>query len=240
MPQSLVSVNTLPFFFSGKRIWVIFKEGVYDVTDFIRKHPGEKNILLAAGGSVEPFWKTYGVHYKDEVLELMEELRIGNIDASESIKQMENVIDPYQNEPRRSPHLKPASLKPFNAEPTPAKLLVDNFYTPNDLFYVRNHLPVPKIDEETYELEVEVVGCDVITKLTLDDIKKLPKHTVDSTVMCAGNRRSDMTKVAPVKGLNWGYAAIGNAKWTGARLRDVLMKAGVKEDDPRFKHVHVS
>lgn len=43
-----------------------------------------------------------------------------------------------------------------------------------------------------------------------------------------------------MKGLSWGFAAIGNAIWSGPRLRDVLLSAGVKEDDPKFKHVHVS
>lgn len=32
------------------------------------------------------------------------------------------------------------------------------------------------------------------------------------------------------QGLPWGRAAIGNATWSGARLRDVLAWAGVKED----------
>ena len=47
-----------------KRIWVTFKNGVYDITDFVSKHPGAKNILMAAGGSIEPFWNLYAVHQK--------------------------------------------------------------------------------------------------------------------------------------------------------------------------------
>ncbi len=39
---------------------VTFKDGVYDVTDFIAAHPGgASKIMLAAGGSVEPFWALY-------------------------------------------------------------------------------------------------------------------------------------------------------------------------------------
>ena len=45
-----------------KRIWVTYKNGVYDITDFVSKHPGAKNILMAAGGSLEPFWNLYAVH----------------------------------------------------------------------------------------------------------------------------------------------------------------------------------
>ena len=45
-----------------KRIWVTYQHGVYDITDFVEKHPGAKNILMAAGGSIEPFWNLYAVH----------------------------------------------------------------------------------------------------------------------------------------------------------------------------------
>ena len=36
-------------------------------------------------------------------------------------------------------------------------ILADEFYTPNDLFYVRSHLPTPDIDPAAYELEVNNV-----------------------------------------------------------------------------------
>lgn len=38
-------------------VWVIHGTGVYDVTSFIPNHPGGSKIMLAAGASVEPFWK---------------------------------------------------------------------------------------------------------------------------------------------------------------------------------------
>ena len=65
----------------------------------------------------------------------------------------------------------------------------------SDLFYVRNHLPVPDVDVNEYELEI--TGLDVKeSTLTLDDIKKFPKHTVTVAIQCAGNRRSEMVKVS--------------------------------------------
>ena len=42
---------------------------------------------------------------------------------------------------------------PYNAE-TPLELITESFITPADLFYVRNHLPVPIVDPDTWELEV--------------------------------------------------------------------------------------
>ena len=46
----------------SKRVWVTYKHGVYDITDFIPKHPGADKIMMAAGGAVEPFWNVYAVH----------------------------------------------------------------------------------------------------------------------------------------------------------------------------------
>lgn len=106
----------------------------------------------------------------------------------------------------------------------------------SELFYVRNHLPVPQIDPKTYELELEIEGVEETLKFSLDDLKKLKKHTITATIMCAGNRRGDMTKIRPVKGLNWGPCAIGNAKWTGVRLSDVLKQAKI-ENVEKYKHI---
>ncbi|XP_030756918.1 probable sulfite oxidase, mitochondrial isoform X2 [Sitophilus oryzae] len=219
------------------KIWVTYKEGVYDITDFIEGHPGGEQILMAAGSSVEPFWLIYGIHENPHVYEILETLRIGNLNRDDQKElSIENMNDPYAKEPRRHTALKPASVKPFNAELSP-QLLCENFLTPNELFYVRNHLPVPEIDVDTYELEIEVEDKSKILTFTLDELKKFPKHTITATIMCAGNRRSEMTKVKPVKGLSWGPGAIGTAQWTGVRLRDVLKLAGVTDDEERLKHV---
>ena len=61
----------------------------------------------------------------------------------------QQVTDPYANEPKRHPALVVRSQQPFNAE-TPADVLSTSKLTPNDLFYVRNHLPVPHVDAATW------------------------------------------------------------------------------------------
>lgn len=218
------------------RVWVSYRHGVYDITDFIAKHPGGDKILLGAGGSVEPFWTLYAVHKSPYVLDMFEKYRIGNLAAEDVGESVKNMSDPYGNEPRRHAALKPSSKKPFNAEP-PLALLVDSLITPNELFYVRNHLPTPDIDASTYELEVCDEELQKEKVFTLKDLKKYPKHTVTATIMCAGNRRSEMTRVKPVKGLSWGQAAIGNATWSGARLCDVLKDMGI--EDGKTDAVHV-
>lgn len=110
-------------------VWVVYKQGVYDITNFIMKHPGGDKILLAAGSSVEPFWMMYGIHKDDKILRMLEEMRIGNISQQEATVAISNMADPYSADPRRHPVLKPASVKPFNAEPVPS-LLVDSYITP--------------------------------------------------------------------------------------------------------------
>ena len=121
------------------------------------------------------------------------------------------------------------TARPFNAE-TPAQLLVDSFVTPNELFYVRNHLPVPQGPAPT-QLEVTGVGLRRPLSLSVPDLRRrFAAHTVTTTMQCAGNRRSDMRADdgrGAVRGLPWGVGAIGTACWTGALLRDVLDWAGV-------------
>jgi len=210
-------------------------------------HPGGNKIYMAAGGAVEPFWHLYAVHKANpEVLLMLEEYRIGNLAPEERNEKAKeeaerDANDPYSTDPKRHHLLRPASAKPFNAEPPP-NLLADNFITPNDMFYVRNHLPVPEVDPDTYELEIEIEGRSEPVVLSLEDIKsKFAKVSVTSAIQCAGNRRSEMNAVKSLKGLPWGRAAIGNATWSGARLKDVLAWAGVTEDNiGSCRHLHLN
>ena len=200
---------------------------------------GPDKISLAGGSSLEPYWEIYASHNTDEVREILEGLRIGNVAKVDrdkiSSQQTPPKEGPYSNDPLRSPVLKVNTQTPFNAE-TPPVLLAENYITPNDIFFVRNHLPVPRVDPDQYTLEVKGGGETV--RLSLRDLKtKFPKHTVTATVQCAGNRRVELNEVRPVKGIAWTGGAIGTAQWAGARLRDVLSYAGVREED--VEHVHL-
>lgn len=211
-------------------VWVTYKGGVYDITEFVAMHPGGDKILLAAGGDLEPFWALYAVHKQEHVLEILSEYKVGELRA-EDVKKQQTVksSDPYSTDPKRHPALHVNSLKPFNAEPPPA-ILTDSYITPSAIFFKRNHLPVPQVDPDTYRLHVEGLPGGTLT-LSLEELKtRFPKHTITATLQCAGNRRSEMNKVKLVKGLNWGIGAISNATWGGARLRDVLLAAGYGPD----------
>ena len=223
------------------RVWVTYKDAVYDITDFLPLHPGGTDkLLLAAGGAVDPFWQVFAQHNTTEVWNILEEYRIGNITvADRSTQLVANKDGPYAKDPTRSPILKVNTHEPFNAE-TPPVLLTQDHITANDLFFVRNHLPVPECDPASYYLEVSGEGLRPV-RLSLEDLKtKFPQHTVMATIQCAGNRREELAKVKPVRGLSWTGGAIGNANWTGVKLRDVLLEAGVPGDveNNEIQHIH--
>jgi sulfite oxidase len=115
------------------------------------------------------------------------------------------------------------SIRPEDLE-TPVSLL-NSWITPNDLFYVRHHLYAPKVDVNEWKLTVGGEVQNPIT-LTLDELKRAPKHAVTVTLECAGNGRAFFDP--PVAGIQWEKGAVGTARFAGARLADVLNKAGVK------------
>ncbi|XP_073221700.1 sulfite oxidase-like isoform X2 [Cicer arietinum] len=132
----------------------------------------------------------------------------------------------YSTEPTRHSSLQINSKEPFNAEP-PCSALISTYLTPADLFYKRNHGPIPIVDDiEKYS--VSISGLIENTKqVFMKDIRMLPKYNVTATLQCAGNRRTAMSKIKTVKGVGWGVSAIANAVWGGAKLSDVLELVGI-------------
>ncbi|HEX5213652.1 MAG TPA: molybdopterin-dependent oxidoreductase [Pseudolabrys sp.] len=101
--------------------------------------------------------------------------------------------------------------------------------TPNDQFFVRYHLAdIPEVKAEGYKIAVGGDGANGQVELTLDDLKKMPAVEVVAVNQCSGNRRG-LSK-PHVAGVEWGYGAMGCARWKGARLKDVLDKVGLKKE----------
>jgi DMSO/TMAO reductase YedYZ molybdopterin-dependent catalytic subunit len=101
--------------------------------------------------------------------------------------------------------------------------------TPNDQFFVRYHLAdIPQVDAATYKIKIGGDGANTPFELTLDDLKKMPAFEVVAVNQCSGNRRG--LSNPHVVGVEWGYGAMGCARWKGARLKDVLEKAGLKKE----------
>ena len=145
-----------------------------------------------------------------------------NIEDVKENNKLATESDPYFFEPERNPGLVVNNAKPFNAE-TPLEILDKHFYTPNEWFYIRNHLPTPDVTAEEYELDVAFDDGKDEKTLNLSDLKtKFQKVEITSSIQCGGNRRAEMNEIKPIKGLMWKGGAIGNAKWGGVRLSDVL------------------
>ncbi len=101
--------------------------------------------------------------------------------------------------------------------------------TPNDAFFVRYHLPyIPKVDAKTWKLAVGGEGAGGQIDLNLDDLKGMPAVEVAAVNQCSGNRRGLFQP--HVAGVQWGYGAMGCARWKGVRLKDVLDKIGVRKE----------
>lgn len=109
-------------------------------------------------------------------------------------------------------------------------LAFEEVITPNDRFFVRWHLgEIPRIVAETWRLRVGGASVDRPYELTLDQLKReFEPVELLAVCECAGNRRSFSNP--PVPGVQWGHGAMGNARWKGARLKDVLARAGLKAD----------
>lgn len=118
--------------------------------------------------------------------------------------------------------------RPANLE-TPLKYFKLD-YTPNDVFFVRWHNPVlpTAVDEDTFRLRVKGF-VDKELSLSMNDLRtKFQKDSIVALAVCAGNARSFCDPRVP--GGQWKNGAMGNAKWTGVKLKDVLEMAGVKKD----------
>jgi sulfite dehydrogenase len=105
----------------------------------------------------------------------------------------------------------------------------DRAITPNEAFFVRYHIyPTPTaVDLDTWRLRVGGL-VDRPLALSMDDLRaRFPRASVTAVAQCSGNSRG---RFSPrVLGGQWGDGAMGNAVWAGARLRDVLQAAGVRQ-----------
>ncbi|HUG89433.1 MAG TPA: molybdopterin-dependent oxidoreductase [Planctomycetaceae bacterium] len=122
---------------------------------------------------------------------------------------------------------------PHNAEPALDKL-VESWITPLEHFYVRSHGNTPEIDPREYRLSVEGL-IERPLRMGLAELReRFQPASAVAALTCAGNRRREHSRTKPVGGVPWDAGAIGNARWAGAKLSDLLRAAGVRDG---AKHV---
>jgi DMSO/TMAO reductase YedYZ molybdopterin-dependent catalytic subunit len=99
--------------------------------------------------------------------------------------------------------------------------------TPNDALFVRWHisrLPT-SVDLNLWRLKIGG-NTERELALSMDDLKQFEKVSYTAVLQCSGNGRSFFEP--RVAGGQWKNGAMGNVTFTGARLRDILNKAGLK------------
>jgi sulfite oxidase len=120
--------------------------------------------------------------------------------------------------------------QPFNGN-APLSYLCQQFMTPTELFFARNHGTIPEVETEQYCLRVDGL-VDTVSEFSLDAIQQdFEQVEVMAVLQCAGNRRDELAEIAPIPNeLPWSAGAISNATWGGARLKDILAAAGVQTE----------
>lgn len=94
---------------------------------------------------------------------------------------------------------------------------IDSFYTPNEKFYVVLHYGQPEVDIDSYRLRITGLVNNPL-EFTLAELQAMEKFEIDAGFECGGNRK------------DFYHGLIGNAKWGGVRLGDLLNRAGVREN----------
>lgn len=95
---------------------------------------------------------------------------------------------------------------------------IDSFYSDNEDFYVVQHYGQPEVDVANFKLSVTGLVNNP-REYTLADLQGKAQFEIDAGFECGGNRPDGL-----FQGL------IGNAKWRGTRLRDILQECGVKPE----------
>jgi sulfite oxidase len=101
-----------------------------------------------------------------------------------------------------------------------------SWITPVSHFFVRNHLDEPSISSDA-EWRLTVTGeVKKPSALSLGDLTGMEPHSITAVLECAGNGRAFYRPETP--GTQWRRCALGNAHFSGVRLRDLLLRAGLK------------
>ncbi|KAH1982306.1 hypothetical protein KXW88_004801 [Aspergillus fumigatus] len=135
---------------------------------------------------------------------------------------------PDNHVPRDPRLIRLTGVHPFNVEPPLTALFNEGFLTSPELFYVRNHGPVPLVRDEdipNWEISIEGLVERPVVLNFRQILQKFNQITAPITLVCAGNRRKEQNTVRKSKGFSWGPAGLSTALFTGPLMADVLRYA---------------
>ena len=150
--------------------------------------------------------------------------------ATQNVKTVHPVDDRKVSEvafPQKRPLITYSDRPPLLETP---REVFTNPLTPNDLFFVRWHMPmIPTyINPNTFSIHIHGEVKKEL-KLSLKTLKtQFEQVELTAVLQCGGNSRTAF-KPTP-SGIQWGIGAMGCAKWKGVRLKDVLAKAELTKD----------
>lgn len=94
---------------------------------------------------------------------------------------------------------------------------IDSFYTPNNDFYIIQHYNQPEIDAQSFRLKVSGL-VERELNLSMAQLQSRPRIEIDAGFECGGN------------GERLFQGLIGNARWAGCSLKDLLQEAGIRPE----------
>ena len=140
---------------------------------------------------------------------------------------MENGTRPLVAFPQKRPLLMLSPRPPLLE--TPFSVFDDGVLTPNDAFYVRWHLSgIPTtVDGDAHRINVHGLVKRPLSLSVADLRTRFKPVEIVAVNQCSGNSRGLFSPRVP--GGQWDNGAMGNARWTGVRLTDVLARAGLDQ-----------
>ena len=120
------------------------------------------------------------------------------------------------------------SYRPPNLE-TPRRWFA-SVMTPNEAFFVRyHHASIPEVALADWRLSLSGPSLEKPLSFSMDELRRrFEPVEVTALCLCSGNRRGLFEP--HVMGIQWGRGAMGNARWRGVKLADLLAAGGLRAD----------
>lgn len=130
----------------------------------------------------------------------------------------------------KNPLLKLVAADPLVLE-TPSSLLAASRVTPSSDLFVRNHHGAKQksdMSSRPMEGDLDIVGLvDKPIRYPILELSTLPLTEVEMVLQCSGNNRAQFSKLSPIKGTPWTNGAVGNVRFAGVRMSDLVKAIGL-------------
>lgn len=127
-----------------------------------------------------------------------------------------------KDKPVEVPTLTTISLNP-EIQGTPIHF-IDDWITPEELFFLRNHFDYPPTTQASYTLTIDgLVNNPGI--LLYQQLMQMPSKTIVLPLECSGNKRNEFDP--PTFGTQWNDGAISQGAWTGVPLCEIFNLFGI-------------